>query len=63
MAEKPEWKKTLKESNAIGWIAFFGLVVAIGVGTVMFGGAPASKAGAPATQTAGDTPAGPNYLK
>jgi len=37
---KPEWKKTMKESNVIGWIAFLILVLGIGVGTMMFGGEP-----------------------
>ena len=37
MTEAPEWKKALKESNAIGWIAFIVLVFAIGFGTVYFG--------------------------
>jgi hypothetical protein len=38
MTETPEWKKALREPNAIGWIGFFLLVVAIGVGTIFFGG-------------------------
>jgi len=42
MADTPEWKKSLRESNALGWIAFLVLVIAIGVGTIMFGGAPLS---------------------
>jgi len=36
MCEKPAWKKVPWESNAIGWIAFFLLVIGIGVGTVYF---------------------------
>ena len=39
MTEKPEWKKALRESNAIGWIGFLVLVIAIGVGTIYFGSA------------------------
>jgi cytochrome c biogenesis factor len=42
MSDKPEWKKALRESNALGWIAFLLVVIAIGVGTIMFGGAPVS---------------------
>lgn len=37
MVAKLEWKKALRESNAIGWIAFMVLVVGIGVGAVFFG--------------------------
>jgi len=40
MSEDSGLKKALKESNAIGWIAFFILVIGIGVGTIMFGSAP-----------------------
>ena len=38
MADLPEWKKALQEPNAIGWIGLFILVVAIGIGTLYFGG-------------------------
>jgi hypothetical protein len=38
MSELPAWKKALQEPNAIGWIAFFFLVLAIGFGAVYFGG-------------------------
>ena len=38
MSELPAWKKALREPNAIGWIAFFFLVLAIGFGSVYFGG-------------------------
>ncbi len=62
MADKPdtsELKKTLRESNALGWIAFLVLVIAIGVGTILFGGSPVSvKDSAQATNSSG-----PNYLK
>ena len=59
MSDKPEWKEILRESNALGWIAFLILVIAIGVGTVLFGGEPAPvKDRAQATNGAA-----PNYLK
>lgn len=38
MADTPEWKKVLREPNAIGWIGFFILVVVIGFATLYFGG-------------------------
>jgi len=38
MADTPAWKKALQEPNAIGWIGLFILVVAIGIGTLYFGG-------------------------
>ena len=37
MPEQPAWKAALREPNAIGWIAFFILVVGIGAGTLYFG--------------------------
>jgi hypothetical protein len=37
MPEQPAWKTALREPNAIGWIAFFILVVGIGAGTLYFG--------------------------
>jgi hypothetical protein len=37
MADLPLWKKALREPNAIGWIAFFLLVVAIGFGSLYLG--------------------------
>ena len=37
MSEAPVWKRALREPNAIGWIAFFFLVVAVGFGSVYFG--------------------------
>jgi hypothetical protein len=50
MSAKSEWKKALQETNALGWIAFLLLVIAIGVGTIMFGGNPKPvKSGAQAT--------------
>jgi hypothetical protein len=50
MSAKSEWKKAMQETNALGWIAFLLLVIAIGVGTIMFGGNPAPvKSGAQAT--------------
>lgn len=45
--QRPEWKKALKEANAVGWIGFFILVIAIGVGTIYFG---TDTAKAPANQ-------------
>jgi hypothetical protein len=45
MSELPAWKKALQEPNAIAWIAFFFLVLAIGFGSVYFGGSePAGQA-------------------
>jgi hypothetical protein len=38
MVDTPEWKKVLRERNAIAWIGFFVLVIAIGIGTLYFGG-------------------------
>jgi hypothetical protein len=40
MAETPEWKRTLRESNALGWFALIAVVAAIGIGTMIFGRAP-----------------------
>jgi hypothetical protein len=34
--DQSEWKRIIGEGNAIGWIGLFVLVVAIGVGTLMF---------------------------
>jgi hypothetical protein len=42
MTENAKWKGVLREPNAIGWIAFLVLVLAIGVGTILFGGTPKS---------------------
>ncbi len=53
MAEAPEWKKVLRETNSYAWIAFFILVVAIGIGTLFFEDSPKSKA--PAGQAASVT--------
>ncbi len=59
MAKERNWKTALKESNAIGWIAFFVLVIGIGVGTIMFGGGDK-----PLRDKAAETSAsGQNYLK
>ena len=38
MSDMPAWKKALQEPNAIGWIGLFILVIAIGIGTLYFGG-------------------------
>jgi hypothetical protein len=38
MSDTPEWKKVLREPNAIGWIGFFILVIAIGFAMLYFGG-------------------------
>jgi hypothetical protein len=37
MAEEPAWKKALQETNAIGWIGFVILIVAIAVGSILWG--------------------------
>jgi hypothetical protein len=47
MSDKSEWKKALGECNALGWIAFLVLVIGIGVGTIIFGGAPTTPKGNP----------------
>jgi hypothetical protein len=56
MSDQPEWKKLLQESNAVGWIAFLVLVIAIGVATILFGDTPASVKGS-AHATSGSAPA------
>ena len=61
MSDKPDWKKSLRESNALGWIAFLVLVAAIGVGTILFGGSPVSVKDATQATNAGTT--GLKYLK
>jgi hypothetical protein len=43
MTEAPAWKKALREPNAIGWIAFFLVVVAIGFGSLYFGSSGPAK--------------------
>jgi hypothetical protein len=64
MPETSDWKKTMRESNALGWLAFFGLVVAIGVGTIIFGSAPDQKAAnAPLAAGTDTNSTGPKYLK
>ena len=40
MADTPEWKRTLRDSNALGWIALIAVVAVIGIGTIVFGKAP-----------------------
>ena len=62
MTEKSEWKKALRESNAIGWIAFLVLVFAIGVGTIMFSGSPVSVK-APGRPCRSNTRLGSNMLR
>ena len=42
MSDNAEWKNILNEANALGWIAFLVLVIAIGVATILFGGSPKS---------------------
>ena len=37
VSEPPAWKRVLQEPNAIGWIAFFFVVAAIGFGSLYFG--------------------------
>jgi hypothetical protein len=36
--DKSDWKTTLRDPRAIGWIAFLILMISIGVGAVVFGG-------------------------
>jgi hypothetical protein len=60
---KSDWKKAVRESNAIGWIAFLVLVVAIGLGTIMFGGEPISVKEQAAKSANADNPTGLKYLK
>ena len=36
MTGEPEWKKILREPNAMAWIAVMGIVAIIGVGTLLF---------------------------
>jgi len=56
MSDKPEWKNILNEANALGWIAFLVVVIAIGVATILFGGSPKSvKDRAQATPTSAQT--------
>jgi hypothetical protein len=43
VSESPAWKKALREPNAIGWIAFFFVVAAIGFGSLYFGGSDPAK--------------------
>jgi hypothetical protein len=52
MSDTPAWKKALQEPNAIGWIGFFILVIAIGIGTLYFGGNGPAEAPAPVTHAA-----------
>ena len=40
LGQNKSLKAALRESNAIGWLAFALLVTAIGVGTIIFGQAP-----------------------
>ncbi len=51
MADTPEWKKALQEPNAIGWIGLIILVIAIGFGTLYFGGSGHERAKPPITVT------------
>ena len=61
MAEASGLKTALRESNAIGWNAFFVLVIGIGVGAIMFGGGdkPLKEQAAQANSSGN----GLNYLK
>ena len=53
MSDMPEWKKALHEPNAIGWIGLFIVVIAIGIGTLYFGGGhDPAQAPAPANHAA-----------
>jgi hypothetical protein len=40
MADTPEWKRTLRESNALGWIALIAVVAMIGISTMILGKPP-----------------------
>jgi hypothetical protein len=52
MSDPPERKKLFKEPNAWGWIALLVAVIAIGVATILFGGASKpAKGHAAASQT------------
>jgi hypothetical protein len=35
MADTPEWKRTLRESNALGWIALIAVAAVIGISTMV----------------------------
>ena len=59
MAESTNWRRVLRESNAIGWIAFMILVVSIGVGTILFDNGDTSRNG----KTAQTAQTAPNYMK
>ena len=63
MSGKSEWRKALREPNAMGWIGFFVLVVVIGAATLIFGPAPERKGPKPASHAASATPQGPQYPK
>jgi hypothetical protein len=53
MAEVPEWRKALQERNAVGWIGFMLLVLAIGFGSLFFGsGSPGDKVATHSAQPA-----------
>jgi hypothetical protein len=56
MADMPEWKRILREPNALVWIAFLLLAVGIGVGTMVFGG-PREAAGTHAHALGGSSAA------
>ena len=51
MSDTPEWKNVLREPNAIGWIGFFVLVIAIGFAALYFGGGSHNPAKPPASVT------------
>jgi hypothetical protein len=40
MADTPEWKRTLRESNALGWIALIAVAAVIGISTMVSEKAP-----------------------
>ncbi len=60
MSDAPEWKKLMREPNALGWLAFLVLMVAIGVGAIFFDNGPVPKAGSSAAQIAHGTSTGLN---
>lgn len=50
MADTPELKRTLRESNAWAWIALIALVAVIGISTIMSSKAPEKSHSPVATQ-------------
>lgn len=44
MADPSPWKRFLEEPNALGWLAFLVLVIAIGIAALYFGPTDTEKA-------------------